>query len=60
MTINEKIEDKERLVRDMLERLRNTLNNKRIEYNKNPNDWNYLTSLSIAEQKLQELLEGLN
>ena len=60
MTVNEKIEDKERLVKDMLERLRNTLNNKRIEFNKNPNDWNYLTSLCIAEQKLEELLEGLN
>jgi hypothetical protein len=60
MTINEKIEGKERLIKDMLEKLRNTLNNKRIEFNKNPNDWNYLTSLSIAEQKLQELLEGLN
>ena len=60
MTINEKIDSKEKLVKDMLEKLRNTLNNKRIEFNKNPNDWNYLTSLSIAEQKLQELLEGLN
>jgi hypothetical protein len=60
MTINEKIEGKERLIKDMLERLRNTLNNKRIEFNKKPNDWNYLTSLSITEQKLQELLEGLN
>ena len=60
MTINEKIDGKEKLVKDMLERLRNTLNNKRIEFNKNPNDWNYLTSLSITEQKLQELLEGLN
>jgi len=60
MTINEKIVAKERLVKDMLERLRNTLNNKSIEFNKNPNDWNYLASLSIAEQKLHELLEGLN
>jgi len=59
MTINEKIEGKERLIKDMLEILRNTLNNKRVEFNKNPNDWNYLTSLSIAEQKLKELLEGL-
>jgi len=59
MTINEKIEGKERLIKEMLETLRNTLNNKRIEFNKNPNDWNYLTSLSIAEQKLKELLEGL-
>ena len=60
MTINKKIDEKEKLVKNMLERLRNTLNNKRIEFNNNPNDWNYLTSLCIAEQKLEELLEGLN
>ena len=60
MTLNKKIDDKEILVKNMLERLRSSLNNNRIEFNKNPNDWNYLASLCIAEQKLQELLEGLN
>lgn len=60
MTIKDKIIEKEISIKNQLELIRNTLNNKRIEFNKNPNDWNYLSSLSISEKKLQELIEGLN
>ena len=60
MTIKDKIIEKEIAIKNQLELIRNTLNSKRIEFNKNPNDWNYLSSLSISEKKLQELIEGLN
>ena len=53
----EKIKDKEGKVKLLLEELRNKLNNKRIEFDKNPNDWNYITSLGHSEIKLKELLE---
>jgi hypothetical protein len=60
MTIKDKIIEKEIAIKNQLELIRNTLNSKRIEFNKNPNHWNYLSSLSISEKKLQELIEGLN
>ena len=53
----EKIKEKEDIVRLLLEELRKSLNNKRVEFDKNPNDWNYITSLGHSEIKLKELLK---
>ena len=53
----EKIKDKEGIVKLLLEELRKNLNNKRVEFDKNPNDWTYITSLGHSEIKLKELLE---
>ncbi len=56
MTITEKIRDKERSVRALLEQLRSHLNGKRVEHDKNPQSWEYITTLGIAETRLKELL----
>lgn len=54
--VKEKVEEKEMLIKGLLEILRKKLNDKRIEFNKTPNDWQYLTTLSHTENKLRELL----
>jgi hypothetical protein len=59
MTINEKIRDKEKAVRTQLDLLRNHLNTKRQEFDKNPQSWEYITSLGITETRLKELLDYL-
>jgi len=59
MTINEKIRDKEKSVRTQLDLLRNHLNTKRQEFDKNPQSWEYITSLGITEARLKELLDYL-
>ena len=54
--VKEKVEEKEILIKGLLENLRMNLNKKRIEFNQTPNDWQYLTTLSYTENKLRELL----
>jgi hypothetical protein len=57
MNIKDKITEKEGNVRQQLEKLRSNLNNKRLEFNKTPNDWSYFAALSHTELKLNEILE---
>lgn len=57
MILNVKIGEKESAIKKSLEKLRTNLNNQRLEFNKQPNDWKYLTTLSHTEKKLEELLE---
>ena len=57
MTIKDKITDKEKNIRELIDMVRSGLNAKRIVYNQNPNDWSYLASLSHAETKLNEIVE---
>ena len=56
MAVIDTITTKEKNIRESLENLRKNLNNKRIEFNKNPNDWPYLTSLSFTDSKLLEII----
>lgn len=53
----EKIAEKEKNIRTLLERLRNGLNHGRVRYDKTPNDWSYITTLSHTEKHLTELVE---
>lgn len=57
MTIKEKVEDKEKNIRMMLNQLRDNLNGRRLVYNNNKNDWFYLSALSHTESKLKEVIE---
>ncbi len=57
MAVIDTITTKEKSIKELLEKLRNTLNAKRLAYNRNTNDWSYLTSLSFTETKLKEVLE---
>ena len=59
MTIREKVQDKEKAVKALLDGLRTHLNSKRIEFDKAPNSWEYISTLGIAETKLKELLDYL-
>jgi hypothetical protein len=59
MTIKEKVQDKEKAVKLLLDGLRNHLNSKRIEFDKSPQSWEYISTLGIAETKLKELLDFL-
>jgi len=59
MTIKEKVQDKEKAVKALLDGLRAHLNSKRVEFDKAPNSWEYISTLGIAETKLKELLDYL-
>jgi hypothetical protein len=59
MTIKEKITQKELSVKELLITLRNNLNSKSLRHSKNPQDWDYLTSLSFTELRLNEIVEFL-
>ncbi len=59
MTIKEKVTEKEQAVRARLDALRQHLNAKRQEWDKSPQSWEYLSTLGIAELRLQELLDYL-
>lgn len=59
MTIKEKVQDKEKTVKTLLDGLRNHLNSKRLEFDQAPNSWEYISTLGIAETKLKELLDYL-
>lgn len=56
----EKILEKEGSIRVKIETLRKKLNEGRIKYNSNSNDWSYLSSLTFTEKKIQEILEYLD
>ena len=59
MTIKEKVQEKEKAVKTLLESLRNHLNGKRLEFDKAPNSWEYISTLGITETKLKDLLDYL-
>jgi len=59
MTIREKVQEKEKSVKALLDGLRNHLNGKRIEFDKAPNSWEYISTLGITETRLKELLDYL-
>ncbi len=52
-----KVKEKELKVKELLEELKTKLNIKSIKFNKNQEDWDYITSLGHSEMKLKELLE---
>jgi len=57
--MNNRISEKEKNIKQMLETIRTTLNNGRLEYNKNPNQWGYIAMLGQTEIKLKSLVEEL-
>lgn len=57
MNLTERILIKEKTIKSQIEELRNVLNNNRIYFNKTPNDWTYITNLSLVEERLGELLK---
>jgi hypothetical protein len=59
MTIKDKVQDKEKAVKTLLDSLRNHLNSKRIAFDKSPQSWEYISTLGITETKLKELLDYL-
>ena len=59
MTINEKVKEKEKSVKTLLDELRNHLNSKRLAFDKAPQSWEYISTLGIAETRLKELLDYL-
>lgn len=56
MSIKEKVTEKEKSVKGLFEQLRNCLNGERIKFDKDPNGWSYITSLTHSETKLKELI----
>jgi hypothetical protein len=60
MAIKEKITEKEKSIKILMETIRVNLNSKSIEFKNNPNDWNYFASLSHTELKLKEIVEFFN
>ena len=59
MTIQEKVEYNGKSIKELLETLRNTLNDFSKAYKKNPTDWQYLTALSYSNNALVELNKQL-
>ena len=57
MALLDTITAKEKNIRESLDKLRGLLNGKRVDYNKNTNDWSYLAALSFTEGKLKEILD---
>jgi len=57
MSVAERVISKEKIVKELLEKLRNNLNNKSKLFARNSNDWDYITSLTYTEAKLKEILE---
>jgi hypothetical protein len=55
MSLNEKIIIKEKSIRVLFENIKNTLNKTSKISKENPNDWKYLTILSLTETGLLEL-----
>ncbi len=50
-----KVVEKEKSIKDLIDGIRLTLNNQSRVYKANSNDWTYLTSLSFTETKLKEI-----
>ncbi|MEP7279500.1 MAG: hypothetical protein ABI813_12700 [Bacteroidota bacterium] len=59
MTIKEKVQEKEKSVKILLDALRSHLNGKRLDWDKSPQSWEYISTLGITETKLKELLDYL-
>ena len=59
MTIKEKVQEKEKAVKSLLDELRNHLNGKRVAFDKAPQSWEYISTLGITESRLKELLDYL-
>ena len=60
MSLNEKLTIKEKSVKLLFENIKTSLN-KASTYNKqNPNDWQYITVLSLTETKLTEIKDQIN
>lgn len=57
MIVKEKVFEKEKSVRELLEKVRTNLNAQSKEFQANPNSWLYITSLTFSETKLKELVE---
>jgi hypothetical protein len=55
MSLSEKLTTKEKSIKLLFENIRNSLNKASTSSRQNPNDWKYLTVLSLAEMKLSEL-----
>lgn len=60
MTIKEKVTEKEKSVRALLDTLRTKLNNERIKFDSTPNNWSYIASLSHTETTLTDLVTYLD
>lgn len=60
MSLKEKITEKEKSIKILMESIRSNLNVKSLEFKNNPNDWNYLASLSYTELKLKEITDYFN
>jgi hypothetical protein len=59
MTIKEKVQEKEKAVKSLLDELRNHLNGKRVAFDNAPQSWEYISVLGIAETRLKELMDYL-
>lgn len=55
MSLNEKLTTKEKSVKLLFENIKSSLNKTSTFSKQNPNDWKYLTVLSLTENKLMEL-----
>ncbi len=55
MSLNEKLTIKEKTVKLLFENIKSNLNKTSTFSKQNPNDWKYLTVLSLTENKLMEL-----
>ena len=55
MSLNDKLTTKEKSVKLLFENIKTSLNKTSTYSKQNPNDWKYLTVLSLAEIKLSEL-----
>jgi hypothetical protein len=60
MSLNEKLIIKEKSVKLLFENIKTSLNKTSTFSKQNPNDWKYLTVLSLTENKLMELENQIN
>jgi hypothetical protein len=60
MSLNEKLTNKEKSVKLLFENIKTSLNKTSTFSKQNPNDWKYLTVLSLTENKLMELENQIN
>jgi len=60
MSLNEKLTIKEKSVKLLFENIKTSLNKTSTFSKQNPNDWKYLTVLSLTENKLMELENQIN
>ena len=60
MAVREKIEEKEKGIRQQLEALKSCLNEFSVSNKNTPNDWSYLAALGMTENALLELNQKLD